>query len=61
MYIHMYESKFLFCPLSSGSDDCTVRFWEVSTARCLKTVEVGGAVKGVAWNPNPSVCLVAVS
>uniref|UniRef100_A0A672KHD9 Ribosome biogenesis protein bop1-like n=1 Tax=Sinocyclocheilus grahami TaxID=75366 RepID=A0A672KHD9_SINGR len=46
--------------LVSGSDDCTVRFWEVSTARCLKTVEVGGAVKGVAWNPNPSICLVAV-
>ncbi|KAI7799242.1 ribosome biogenesis protein bop1 [Triplophysa rosa] len=47
--------------LVSGSDDCTVRFWEVSTARCLKTLEVGGAVKGVAWNPNPSVSLVAVS
>ncbi|XP_059365152.1 ribosome biogenesis protein bop1 [Carassius carassius] len=47
--------------LVSGSDDCTVRFWEVSTARCLKTVEVGGAVKGVAWNPNPSISLVAIS
>ncbi|XP_065140570.1 ribosome biogenesis protein bop1 [Paramisgurnus dabryanus] len=45
----------------SGSDDCTVRFWEVSTARCLKTMEVGGAVKGVAWNPNPAICLVAVN
>ncbi|TRY91259.1 hypothetical protein DNTS_035665 [Danionella cerebrum] len=47
--------------LVSGSDDCTVRFWEVCTARCLKTVEVGGAVKCVAWNPNPSICLVAIS
>ncbi|MCJ8746521.1 hypothetical protein PDJAM_G00142720 [Pangasius djambal] len=47
--------------LVSGSDDCTVRFWEVSTARCLKTVEVSGAVKSVAWSPNPAVCLVAVS
>ncbi|MCI4392300.1 hypothetical protein PGIGA_G00144370 [Pangasianodon gigas] len=47
--------------LISGSDDCTVRFWEVSTARCLKTVEVSGAVKSVAWSPNPAVCLVAVS
>uniref|UniRef100_W5KWA8 Ribosome biogenesis protein BOP1 n=1 Tax=Astyanax mexicanus TaxID=7994 RepID=W5KWA8_ASTMX len=47
--------------LVSGSDDGTVRFWEVATARCLKTVEVGGAVKSVAWSPNPAVCLVAIS
>ncbi|XP_036372187.1 ribosome biogenesis protein bop1 [Megalops cyprinoides] len=46
--------------LASGSDDCTVRFWEVSTARCMKTVEVGGAVKSIAWNPNPAISLVAV-
>ncbi|XP_030644930.1 ribosome biogenesis protein bop1 [Chanos chanos] len=47
--------------LVSGSDDSTVRFWEVGTGRCVKTLEVGGAVKSVAWNPNPAVCLVAVS
>ncbi|NXW39110.1 BOP1 protein, partial [Phaetusa simplex] len=46
--------------LVSGSDDCTVRFWEVCTARCMKTLPVGGVVKSVAWNPNPTVCLVAV-
>lgn len=47
--------------LVSGSDDCSVKFWEVSTARCMKTIEVEGAVKSVAWNPNPAVCLVAIS
>lgn len=47
--------------LVSGSDDGSLRFWEVSTARCMKTLEVGGAVKGVAWNPNPALCLVAVA
>uniref|UniRef100_A0A4W4E650 Ribosome biogenesis protein BOP1 n=1 Tax=Electrophorus electricus TaxID=8005 RepID=A0A4W4E650_ELEEL len=47
--------------LVSGSDDCTVRFWEVCTTRCLKTMEVGGPVKSVAWNPAPSISLVAVS
>ncbi|XP_069478001.1 ribosome biogenesis protein BOP1 [Ambystoma mexicanum] len=47
--------------LVSGSDDCSVRFWEVCTARCMKTIEVEGAVKSVSWNPNPAVCLVAVS
>ncbi|XP_064298004.1 ribosome biogenesis protein BOP1 isoform X1 [Phalacrocorax carbo] len=46
--------------LVSGSDDCTVRFWEVSTARCMKTLPVGGVVKSVAWNPNPTICLVAI-
>lgn len=45
----------------SGSDDGSVRFWEVCSARCVKTVRVGGAVKSVTWNPNPSVCLLAVA
>ncbi|XP_070193789.1 ribosome biogenesis protein bop1-like isoform X2 [Littorina saxatilis] len=47
--------------LVSGSDDGTVRFWEVATARCLKTVEVSSRVTCVAWNPNEKHCLVAVS
>ncbi|XP_042201566.1 ribosome biogenesis protein bop1 [Callorhinchus milii] len=47
--------------LASGSDDCTVRFWEVSTARCMKTLEVEGAVKSITWNPNPTLCLVALT
>ncbi|KAL7382005.1 hypothetical protein ABVT39_014871 [Epinephelus coioides] len=47
--------------LASGSDDGSVRFWEVCSSRCMRTVQVGGAVKSVAWNPNPSVCLLAVA
>ncbi|XP_070777806.1 ribosome biogenesis protein bop1 isoform X2 [Enoplosus armatus] len=47
--------------LASGSDDGSVRFWEVRSSRCMKTVQVGGAVKSVAWNPNQSVCLLAVA
>uniref|UniRef100_A0A8D3BYV8 Ribosome biogenesis protein BOP1 n=1 Tax=Scophthalmus maximus TaxID=52904 RepID=A0A8D3BYV8_SCOMX len=31
--------------LASGSDDGSVRFWEVCSSRCMKTVQVGGAVK----------------
>ncbi|XP_072216736.1 ribosome biogenesis protein BOP1 [Excalfactoria chinensis] len=46
--------------LASGSDDGTVRFWEVCTARCMKTLPVGSVVKSIAWNPNPTICLVAV-
>ncbi|XP_062987318.1 ribosome biogenesis protein BOP1 [Elgaria multicarinata webbii] len=47
--------------LASGSDDGSVKFWEVCTARCVKTLPVHGAVKSVAWNPSPTVCLVAIA
>ncbi|XP_074172636.1 ribosome biogenesis protein BOP1 isoform X2 [Rhinolophus sinicus] len=47
--------------LVSGSDDGSVRLWEVATARCMKTVPVGGVVKSVAWSPHPTICLVAVA
>ncbi|XP_029058018.1 ribosome biogenesis protein BOP1 isoform X1 [Monodon monoceros] len=47
--------------LASGSDDGSVRLWEVASARCVRTVPVGGVVKSVAWNPRPTVCLVAVA
>uniref|UniRef100_A0A452EH86 Ribosome biogenesis protein BOP1 n=1 Tax=Capra hircus TaxID=9925 RepID=A0A452EH86_CAPHI len=44
-----------------SSDDGSVRFWEVATARCIRTVPVDGVVKSVAWNPHPTICLVAVA
>ncbi|KAL0599291.1 Ribosome biogenesis protein BOP1 [Plecturocebus cupreus] len=47
--------------LASGSDDGSLRLWEVATARCVRTVPVGGVVRSVAWNPNATVCLVAVA
>ncbi|KAM9097831.1 ribosome biogenesis protein BOP1 [Sarcophilus harrisii] len=47
--------------LASGSDDHSVRLWEVNTGRCLKTVPVSGVVKSIAWNPNPAISLVAVA
>ncbi|KAL3195337.1 hypothetical protein MRX96_015810 [Rhipicephalus microplus] len=46
---------------ASGSDDGTVRIWEVLTGRCIKTFKFEHAVKGVAWCPNQSICLVAVA
>ena len=48
-------------PLCPGSDDGSVRLWEVASARCVRTVPAGGVVKSVAWNPRPTVCLVAVA
>lgn len=49
------------CLPRPGSDDGSLRLWEVATARCMKTIPVGGVVKSVAWNPNPTTCLVAVA
>ncbi|XP_078690255.1 ribosome biogenesis protein bop1-B-like [Branchiostoma floridae x Branchiostoma belcheri] len=45
--------------LVSGSDDETLRFWEVATGRCRKVLQLGGRVRSVAWCPNTAVCLVA--
>ncbi|XP_021106031.1 ribosome biogenesis protein BOP1 isoform X2 [Heterocephalus glaber] len=47
--------------LASGSDDGSLRLWEVATARCMKTVPVGGVVRSVAWNPTPTICLIAAA
>lgn len=46
---------------ASGSDDGTVRIWEVLTGRCLKTFKFEHPVRGVAWCPNQSICLIAVA
>ncbi|KAI0229296.1 Ribosome biogenesis protein erb1, partial [Massospora cicadina] len=47
--------------LVSGSDDGTVRVWEVSTGRCLQTIALSGVIYSVAWNPNPSLALIAAT
>ncbi|MBZ3890020.1 Ribosome biogenesis protein BOP1 [Sciurus carolinensis] len=41
--------------------DGSLRLWEEATARCMRVVPVGGVVRSVAWNPNPSICLVAAA
>lgn len=45
----------------SGSDDGTVKVWEVATGRCMRTIIVGGTVRSVCWCPNQSLSLVAVA
>ncbi|KAL1114975.1 hypothetical protein AAG570_007798 [Ranatra chinensis] len=45
--------------LASSSNDSSVKFWEISTGRCVKTVKLDAACSCVAWNPNQSICLVA--
>lgn len=47
--------------LCSGSEDGTVRVWEVTTARCARVWDMKERVVSVAWNPNPSLPLVAAA
>uniref|UniRef100_A0A182IXM4 Ribosome biogenesis protein BOP1 homolog n=1 Tax=Anopheles atroparvus TaxID=41427 RepID=A0A182IXM4_ANOAO len=45
----------------TGSDDHTVKIWEISTARCIRTIPTGDIVRSVAWCPNSKISLVAVA
>ncbi|XP_045774193.1 ribosome biogenesis protein BOP1 homolog isoform X1 [Maniola jurtina] len=45
----------------SASDDGTIKVWETSTGRCLRTVELGEAVTAAAWTPVAGLSLVAVA
>ena len=45
----------------SGSEDKTVRFWEVATCRCLRVVNFEEEVRFVEWGQNSSLCILAVA
>jgi len=47
--------------LLSGSADGSVKLWEVQTARCLHTWEIGEVVTCVAWCPDRELNLAAVA
>lgn len=46
--------------LISGSDDKSVKCWEVSTGRCLNTLSFTDKVSFVSWIPTATLQLVAV-
>lgn len=35
--------------------------WEISTGRCIKTIDTGDIVRSVAWCPNGKISLIAVA
>jgi ribosome biogenesis protein ERB1 len=45
----------------SGSDDCTLKVWEILTGRCVKTIQFEASVSCVAWCPDESKCLCAIA
>jgi ribosome biogenesis protein ERB1 len=47
--------------IASGSDDCTVRIWEVSSGRNMKTFKMESPVMSIGWNPNKTLSMLAVS
>ncbi|PSC76374.1 ribosome biogenesis BOP1-like protein [Micractinium conductrix] len=47
--------------LLSGSDDCTMRLWEVRTGRCMRVWQLEEPVTCVAWSPSPQLSLVAAT
>ncbi|KAL4425519.1 hypothetical protein ABPG75_009535 [Micractinium tetrahymenae] len=47
--------------LLSGSDDCTVRLWEVRTGRCMRVWQLEEPVSCVAWCPSPQLALFAAA
>ncbi|XP_055332890.1 ribosome biogenesis protein bop1-A-like [Paramacrobiotus metropolitanus] len=47
--------------LASGSDDGTVKIWEISTGRCFRTYRLKGRIAALSWCPKPDVCLLAAS
>ena len=47
--------------LASGSDDGTLRLWEVATGRCIQTWDLQTPVSCLAWCPNPAICLLSAA
>ncbi|KAJ1920625.1 Ribosome biogenesis protein erb1 [Mycoemilia scoparia] len=47
--------------LLSGSDDKTVRLWEIVTGRCAQIWKFDDVVQKVAWNPDKDLCLFGVA
>ena len=45
----------------SGSEDKTIRFWEVATCRCLRVVNFEEEVRFVEWGQISSLCILAVA
>jgi len=47
--------------LVSGSEDKTIRIWEISTGRQLDIWNLPEVVHSIQWNPNPELCSICVA
>ena len=72
MYIYIYV-KYMYveaaarCPvcnhgnLPAGSDDGTVRVWEVVTGRCVKTLPLPSPPHSISFSPSHTLTLMAIA
>lgn len=44
--------------LASGSDDNSIKLWEINTGRCIKTIHTDGVVRSIEWCPNSNLSLI---
>ena len=44
--------------LASGSDDFSVKLWEIASGRCLRTWKFTAPVVKVVFNPNPNIPII---
>ncbi len=47
--------------LASGSDDLSLKIWEISSGRCLNTFKTEEQIMCLAWNPNKDLSLIAIA
>jgi len=47
--------------LVSGSEDKSIRFWEIATCRCMKVIRFDEEVRFVEWGQNSNLCILAVA
>ncbi|CAI9773280.1 unnamed protein product [Fraxinus pennsylvanica] len=47
--------------IASGSNDGSVRVWDVDTGRCLRVLDIGEPVQQVVWSPLPELPLLAIA
>ena len=47
--------------LASGSDDLTVKIWEISSGRVFKSISFEESIMSLSWNTNKSISILAVA
>lgn len=49
------------CLAFAGSQDGTVRLWDVHLGRCHRVWDIGTSVRHVQWNPSPQLNILAIA
>jgi periodic tryptophan protein 1 len=59
---HVYDTRVFAQVLASGSADCTVKLWDVSSQQCSTTLtHHTDKVQALAWHPTEAAVLATAS